>query len=70
MWRVPNSTAKAAIASATNSAMSPSTGCALPVVTSRWVRIAPSEAETALSCSAMYGIVPTIAISATVAATA
>ena len=28
MWRVPNSTAKAAIDSATNSAMSPSSGCA------------------------------------------
>ena len=27
MWRVPNSTAKAAIDKATNNAMSPSTGC-------------------------------------------
>ena len=35
MWRVPNRTANAAIASATNSAMSPSTGCGMPVVMSR-----------------------------------
>ena len=53
MWRVPNSTAKTAIAIATNSAMSPGTGCAMPVVMSRWVRMVPSEDDTALSCSAI-----------------
>ncbi len=53
MWRVPNSTAKVAIDSATNSEMSPSSGCAPPVLGVMWARMVSSDEETALSCSAM-----------------
>ena len=67
---MPNSTANAAIDSATNSAMSPNTGCAKPPSAAVCARMVLSDADTALSWSAMYGIVPRMAISATVAATA
>ena len=69
MWRVPNSTANSAIASATRQAISPSTGCIAPLAGPIWTRMVVSEVDTAFSCSAMYGIVPMIAISATIAAT-
>jgi hypothetical protein len=69
MWRVPNKTAKVAMASATNSARSPNGGCAIaPGAAS--ARMVDTDDDTALSCNAMYGIIPTIAINATVAATA
>ena len=70
MWRVPNSTANAAINSATKSAMSPRKGCATTPSAAACARMVETEDDTALSCSAMYGTMPTIAISATVAATA
>ena len=50
IWRVPNSTAKAAIDSATNSAMSPSSG---RVTLAPGAMMVSSEDDTALSCSAM-----------------
>ena len=53
MWRVPNSMANAAMVSAMNSARSPSAGSIAPVAAPVWARIAPSEDDTALSCSAM-----------------
>ncbi len=53
MWRVPNSTAKAASESATNSGGSPSIGCTGPAPVSSGTTMAPSEDEIALSCSAM-----------------
>ncbi len=53
VWRVPNSTANAAISMATNSAMSPSSGraAALPATVS--ARMVSTDHDTALSCSAM-----------------
>ena len=53
MWRVPNSTAKVAIDSATNSAMSPRSGCAAPLPPEICAMMVSSEPDTALSCSAM-----------------
>ncbi len=53
MWRVPNSTAKVAIDSATNSAMSPSIGLATPLPGEICAMMVSSEPDTALSCSAM-----------------
>ena len=53
IWRVPNSTAKVAIDSATNSAMSPSSGCVAPPRGVIWARMVSSENDTALSCSAI-----------------
>ena len=53
MWRVPNSMAKAAMVRATNNAISPSSDSIAPVCAVVWARIAPSEDDTALSCSAM-----------------
>ena len=53
IWRVPNSTAKVAIDSATNSAISPSTGWVTPLVGVIWARMVSSENDTALSCNAM-----------------
>ena len=53
IWRVPNSTAKVAIDSATNSAMSPSSGCVTPVPGVICARMVSSDDDTALSCSAM-----------------
>ena len=53
IWRVPNSTAKVAIDSATNSAMSPSSGRVTPGPGAIWARMVSSENDTALSCSAM-----------------
>ena len=52
VWRVPNSTAKVAIASATNSATSPSSGGAAPPGDAS-AKMVETEADTALSCSAM-----------------
>jgi hypothetical protein len=49
MWRVPNSTAKMAIATATYSAMSPNTGCIAPLAGPICTRMVVSEDETALS---------------------
>ena len=51
VWRVPNSTAKAAIASVTTSAMSPMIGIEENSLSSP--SIVSSEDATALSCSAM-----------------
>ncbi len=51
VWRVPNSTANAAIASVTTSAMSPMIGIEENSLSSP--RIVSSEDATALSCSAM-----------------
>ncbi len=53
MWRVPNNTANAAINSATNSAMSPSSGCAAALPAETSARMVPTDADTALSCNAM-----------------
>jgi hypothetical protein len=50
--------------------MSPSSGCAVSPFGMACEMIVSSENDTALSCSAMYGTVPMMAISATVAATA
>ncbi len=52
VWRVPNSTAKVAIASATNSATSPTSGGAAPPGEAS-ANMVETEADTALSCSAM-----------------
>src|SRR5438067_10859264 len=67
-WRVPNSTANTAIVSITISAMSPMIGMLEDTLSS--LRMVSSEEAIALSWSAIYGTEPTIAISATVAATA
>ena len=53
IWRVPNSTAKAAIDSATNSAMSPTTGMLAAMSGRTSPMMVPSDADTALSWSAM-----------------
>ena len=53
IWRVPNSTANIAIANATNNEMSPNSGRMPPLPALRCDRMVSSEADTALSCSAM-----------------
>ena len=53
MWRVPNSTAKVAIKSATNNEISPNTGRAASPPCETWPMIVSSEDDTALSCSAI-----------------
>jgi len=67
-WRVPNSSVNAASSSATYSAVSlnRSTACPLGgITTSGYCSRIRKLVDTALSCSAMYGITPTTAITVT-----